>query len=128
MKISQKQIEAVLALPGPKRYEHFVKVVADREKVWGLYLNGWALASTDDGTTVFPLWPEKEYAEICAHEEWNGYQPREISLDDFMSLLLPKLESERVLPSVFFTPASKGVTPSITELRDALQLELQKYL
>lgn len=127
MKINQKQLEAVLALSGDKRFEHFVKVVADWEEVWGLYQDGWALAAADDGTTVFPLWPAKEYAQICAENEWNGYEPRSFSLADFMEALLPKLKSEGVLPGVFFTPSSKGVTPSVDELMSALKAELQNY-
>lgn len=127
MIINQKQVAAVIALPGNKRYEHFVKVVADREQVWGLYQEGWALAATDDGTTVFPMWPAKEYAEICAEKEWAGYIPRAISLSDFMDELLPKLMREGVLPGIFFTPSAKGVTPSVPELTNALEIELQNY-
>lgn len=53
MKIRSKQMDAVLRLSGAARFEHFVKVVADRQEAWGLYDGGWALAATDDGTPVF---------------------------------------------------------------------------
>ncbi len=33
MVLSSKQIESVLALPDKKRFDHFVKIVADRQKV-----------------------------------------------------------------------------------------------
>lgn len=127
MKVNPKQMEAVLALPGGKRFEHFIKVVADWREVWGLYQDGWALAAADDGTIVFPLWPAKEYAQICAVNEWNGYEPRSICLSDFTGVLLPKLKQDGVLPGVFFTPTSRGVTPSVDELSLALEAELQNY-
>jgi hypothetical protein len=127
MKVNPKQVEAVLALPGNRRFEHFIKVIADWQEVWGLYQDGWALAAADDGTTVFPLWPAKEYAQVCAAKEWSGYQPRSISLSEFMEVLLPKLKLDGVLPGVFFTPTSKGVTPSVDDLKIALDAELQKY-
>lgn len=127
MKASPSQMEAVLALPGVKRFEHFVKVIADWQEVWGLYQDGWALAEADDGTTVFPLWPAKEYAQVCTLNEWRGFEPRAISLGDFTEVLLPKLKLEGVLPGVFFTPTSKGVTPPVDELMAALQAELQNY-
>lgn len=127
MKVSPKQMEAVLALPGIKRFEHFIKVIADWQEVWGLYQDGWALAAADDGTTVFPLWPAKEYAQVCAANEWTGYEPRSISLSDFTEVLLPKLKLDGVLPGVFFSPTSKGVTPSVDELKSALEAELQNY-
>jgi hypothetical protein len=127
MKVNPRQMEAVLALPGVKRFEHFIKVIADWQEVWGLYDNGWALAAADDGTTVFPLWPAKEYAQVCAVNEWTGYEPRSISLSDFTEGLLPKLKLDGVLPGVFFTPTSRGVTPSVDELKLALDAELQNY-
>lgn len=127
MQVNPKQMGAVLALPGIKRFEHFIKVIADWQEVWGLYQDGWALAAADDGTTVFPLWPAKEYAQVCAEKEWKGYEPRAISLSDFMDVLLPKLKLDGVLPGVFFTPSSKGLTPSVDELRAALEAELQNY-
>jgi hypothetical protein len=126
VKVSHKQMEAMLALPGAKRFEHFIKVIAESQEVWGLYQNGWALAATDDATTVFPLWPAKEYAQACAVNEWAGYEPRSITLSDFREVL-SKLKMEGVLPGVFFTPTSKGVTPSVDELRLALEAELQNY-
>ena len=46
MKITNKQIEAVLKLDGPKRYSYFIKVAADQRSIWGLYDEGWALAAT----------------------------------------------------------------------------------
>jgi hypothetical protein len=127
MKVNPKQMEAVLALSGIKRFEHFIKVIADWQEVWGLYQDGWALAAADDGTTVFPLWPAKEYAQVCAANEWTGYEPRSISLSDFTEMLLPKLKLDGVLPGVFFTPTSKGVTPSVDDLKSALEAELQNY-
>ncbi len=127
MKVSPRQMEAVLALSGVERLDHFIKVIADWQEVWGLYQDGWALTGADDGTTVFPLWPAKEYAQLCALNEWKEFKPRAISLIDFTEVLLPRLKMEGVLPGVFFTPSSKGVTPPVDELVSALEAELQKY-
>jgi hypothetical protein len=74
--VNEKQIEAVLALSGPERVKHFVKVVADREEAWGLSDDGWALSATDDGGTAFPLWPARDYARLCAAQEWSTYSPQ----------------------------------------------------
>ncbi|OAF06066.1 hypothetical protein AYJ54_20470 [Bradyrhizobium centrolobii] len=127
MKVNPKQMEAVLALSGAKRFEHFIKVIADWQEAWGLCKDGWALAAADDGTTVFPLWPAKDYALVCATNEWDGYEPRSITLADLIEVLLPKLKRDGVLPGVFFTPTSKGVTPSVDDLKSALEAELQNY-
>ena len=117
----------MIALPGPKRFAHFVKAIVDREELWGLYDGGWALASTDDGTSVFPMWPAEEYAQLCAENEWRSYEPRSISLAGLLNDLLPKLQRDGVLPGVFMTPTSKSSTLSVEELIAALDAELQKY-
>lgn len=127
MKINPKQLVAVTMLPGPKRYEYFLKNVADWQEVWGLYRDGWAMAATDEGVRVFPMWPAKEYAEICAKNEWDGYQPQVFSLDDLIADLLPKLKCESILPGIFFTPNQKGVTPTIDQLIDDINSELKNY-
>ncbi len=127
MKINSKQIESVTALAGPKRYKHFVKVVADWEEVWGLYQDGWALAATDDGQQVFPLWPAKEYAQLCAEKEWVGYKPESFSLEDFMGELLPNLKADNVLPGIFYTSSDNGVTPTVDQLLSDLNEELENY-
>lgn len=127
MKISQKRIESVVALPGSKRYEHFIKVAADCEEVWGLYQDGWALAATDDGQKVFPVWPSKEYAELCKEKEWAGYEAESFSLADFMDELLPNLKSDGVLLGVFYTPSDKGTTPTVDQVIQDLNHELGNY-
>lgn len=127
MKVNAKQIEAVLALPGSQRFDHFVKVVADWQQAWGLYRDGWALAAADDGVPVFPLWPAKEYAQICAASEWAGHEPTAIPLDTLMDELLPTLKDDGVHVGVFFAPSGKGVTVPPEDLAAALGAELQNY-
>ena len=127
MRISQKQLESVTSLPGNVRYEHFVKMAADRQAVWGLHQDGCALAQGNDGVTVFPLWSAPEYAEVCALNEWQGFEPREITLQALFEDLLPRLEVDKFLPGVFYTPTNKGVTPTIRQLIDDLNRELEKY-
>lgn len=127
MRVNAKQMEAVLALPGPRRFEHFVKVVADWQQAWGLYHDGWALAAAEEGVPVLPLWPAKEYAQMCAAGEWAGHEPTAIPLDALMDELLATLKRDGVLVGVFFTPSGKGVTVPPDELFAALGAELQNY-
>jgi hypothetical protein len=127
MDVNDKQLSAVLKLPGRERFKHFVIRVVDEQVAWALFREGWALAATDDGQTVFPLWPAQRYADICATGDWDGYESVAIPLDDLLAELLPNLERDGVLPGVFFVPNGAGVTPSVQELRAALDDELQRY-
>jgi hypothetical protein len=124
MKTNEKKIAAVLALPGPKRYSHFIKVAADQRKVWGLFRDGWALAVTDDGKRAFPLWPAEEYARQCAVQEWRDYTPREIDLDTLFEVLIPKLRDSGDIVAVFPTPCQRGVIPEVEVLVADLRHEL----
>lgn len=127
MRVSERQIEAILSLPGEDRFKHFVKMVVDTEEAWGLYQDGWAMACTDDNQSVFLLWPSEEYARLCAVDEWESYQPRSIPLEDILEFLLPKLRQEGALPGVLYSPSGEGVTPSIEELEGSLREEMSRY-
>ena len=127
MSLHPKQIESVISLIGPERYKHFIKQVADSEVVWVLEDDGWALAATDTGETVFTVWPAKEYAELCAQDEWASYEPSEVSLDEFMNELLPKLNDDGILVGVFYTPKNKGVTQTVAKIIEDISLELKQY-
>lgn len=127
MAISQKQIEAIINLPAPKRYSHFIKKAVGWQKVWGLYDDGWALSETDDGQPVFPLWPEKEYAELCADGDWAGYSPEPIELDEVLESMIPMLRERNILPGVFFTSAGGSVNADVDRFEQDLRSELANY-
>jgi hypothetical protein len=124
---SEREIQAVLGLDGPKRFSHFLKRVADEEVAWGLWHDGWALMANSDDSQVFPLWPAREYAELHRVGEWVAYEARGIPLADLLDQLLPKLAEAGVLAGVFPTPKGKGVTPMPEELAAALRKELEHY-
>ncbi|MFO0591157.1 MAG: DUF2750 domain-containing protein [Polyangiaceae bacterium] len=125
--ISQRQFEAILGLSGPKRFSHFIKRVADEERAWGLWDDGWALMTNSDGDQVFPLWPASEYADLFRTGEWATFTAKEISLEELLNNLIPKLVEMRALPGVFPTPGGKGITPTPGELATALREELERY-
>lgn len=127
MSASQKQIEAVLKLPAPQRYSHFIKKVVGWRKLWTLYDDGWAMSESDEGEPIFPLWPEKEYAELCISGEWSNYIPRSIDLDEVLDSMIPILKERGILPGVFFTLEDGSVNASIEEFESDLREELSRY-
>jgi hypothetical protein len=123
---SRAEIDAVLRLDGPARFAHFVKRVADEERAWGLWREGWALVA-DGQSDVFPLWPAPEYAERCRSGDWEGHEAEEIALGDLLDELLPKLAARGIRPGVFPTPDGKGVVTTVEDLSRALRAELERY-
>jgi hypothetical protein len=125
--ISQKQIEAILELPAPRRYDHFIKKVVGWRKLWGLYDDGWAMSETSEGEPVLPLWPEREYAQLCATDIWASYTPREIELEEFLNDVLPTLREEGIHPGAFYIPSGGSVDIDLDQLEKDLRAELSKY-
>ena len=117
------QLEAMLRLPGPERYAHFLVEAAGAREVWGLWDDGWALAEGSRGQRVLPIWPGREYAERCAVGLWSGYEPRAISLDELFDQLMPHLALTGTELGVFYTPSGKGVLPGHERLEEDLRAE-----
>lgn len=85
------------------------------------------MSETDEGLPVFPLWPEKEYAELCVSGDWANYEPKSIDLDEVLDSMIPMLGERNILPGVFFTMADVSVNASADELEADLREELSKY-
>jgi hypothetical protein len=125
MAIDTRQVQETVMLSGPQRYEYFIRRVAQTGTVWSLYRNGWALAKKEDGSLVFPLWPDREFATICADYEWTGYEPQSFSLDELVDGLLPQLEQDGIATGIFYTPGARDVMPSAGLLLRDLDDELK---
>jgi len=126
MALDAEQVKEVVRLPAQERYAYFVERVAQTREVWGLYRNGWALATKDDGTLVLALWPEREFAQLCAEFEWEGYEAHAFGLDELLDELLPQLQTDGLVPGIFRTPGSKGAMPTPGLLRIDLRDELAR--
>lgn len=127
MTLNIQEIESVLKLEGEQRYKYFIKKIVGNDEVWGLYNNGWALVSDDNGDKLFPIWPAKEYAKLCSNSGWENYQPQSFTIDSFLEDLLPQLHSNKMLFAVFITPSSLGVTPTLEQIENDINTELMKY-
>lgn len=124
--INEKEIKSVINLPKEKRYEYFIKKSADLGFVWGLYKEGWALASDEENNHILPLWPAKEYAQLCSKDEWEGYQGEQIDIHDFINIYLDELVINKITPGIFYTPEDRGIIISYDMLKEDLERELER--
>ena len=90
-------------------------------------MDEWALAADDGGQQAFPIWPAREYASQCSSREWEGHEAEEISLEDLVGELLPKLERAGLRVAVFPTPGDRGVVVEPRRLLLDLEAETTKY-
>ncbi|WP_299516242.1 DUF2750 domain-containing protein [uncultured Rummeliibacillus sp.] len=124
--MNNKEIEVVSTLPASKRYEYFIKKVADFEEVWGLFDDGWAISEDDNGNPLMPFWPKKEFANLCAVDDWKNYKAEKIELEDFMQEWLPGMKVDGIKPSIFWNNVDSSVLDIDTLFLD-LADELKKY-
>ncbi|WP_252091313.1 DUF2750 domain-containing protein [Pseudomonas sp. MWU13-3659] len=121
-----KKLKNISSLMAEERLGYFVRKVSDFEQVWGLYDDGWATSGLN-GKEVVPFWPEKEFAELCAKDEWKGFSPCLIPMSDFLNKWLPGMHADSRLCQIFPVPSDGGVVMTATKLEEALREELEQY-
>lgn len=86
------------AIAVKERHERFITRVLETKVVWALDKNNETLAASqcssqqNAGCQVVPFWSEKNYAELCAKDDWFDYLPKSFTLDVFLEGLLPHLD------------------------------------
>jgi hypothetical protein len=126
--VSDKQFEAVIALSAPRRYEHFIKRIADSEAVWSLRSReGWVMSGDGQGGELMPVWPHPRYAAACATDAWSGTEPAAIPLHDFRAKWLPGLERDGRRLAVFPVPQGYSIPAAPERMRADLEEELAWY-
>lgn len=126
--VSAAEQQAVSALSAEERYLYFLKKVADWETAWGLWDDGWALYGVEsENSEALPLWPSREYAENCACESWIRYQPKEISVEELFSDILPSLRSMGRVIVGFPNSTCRGVVRELSTFEHDLAGELSRY-
>ena len=126
--LSPQQHDAVSALDGPQRYQHFIARVADTQVVYGLRTEeGWVSACDDAGAQGMPLWPHPAYALACATGEWAGATPADIDVYDFVDDWLPAMASQGIKAIVFATSASNGTLVDPAQVGADLEDEFSRY-
>lgn len=76
---------------------------------------------------MLPLWPEKEFAALCAVDEWRDYIPEAIELENFLQKWVPGMTKDKTLISVFPTVKASGQIISPSDINEDLLHESQKY-
>jgi hypothetical protein len=125
--IGSKELQSVLALPGPKRYAHTVKQIADWQQVWGLHSpGGWASAADESGNPAFAIWPHAEYAKACVAGEWADSEPNAIEVHEFLSRILSPLVEQRAMVAVFPIPIGSVVLVTAAQFELDIRSELER--
>jgi len=125
------EIDKLFKKPGEKRYDYFIKTVADTEEVYGLAdEEGWALIGDEemDGD-ILPLFPHPELAERFRVENEEEFGEYAIGILDVNELLewLDDMVEEGMLVAVFPDLQISGAVIAPQHLKKDLEDELEKY-
>ena len=120
------KFKQVAGLPCAERHAYFVRKVADTQEVWGLYQAGWATAQVD-GRVAIPFWPEAAFAQACASGDWEHFQPRAITLGDFLHKWLPGMTGNGQLAFVCPVPQGSASVAAPCDLLADLKEEAGQY-
>jgi hypothetical protein len=123
-----KEIEKVVSLNPEKRYSYFIKKIADRESVYTLTTQKGEVANSNlECKTLFPLWSDKEYAELCKVAGWENFNVVELSLDDLESNIIKTIAKSGDLLNIFPVGDKMGLIVDAAEFKRDLDRELENY-
>ncbi|NWK76194.1 DUF2750 domain-containing protein [Acinetobacter sp. SwsAc6] len=141
LNLSQKQIQAVLKLPAPEKYSHFIKETVGSDEIWTLYkgelydgnledspMEGEYAYLQDDNSNLFlPLWPAEVYADLCRVNSWEKFQPIWMGIEQFIDEYLPHFLERNIKFCIFPTVDDTGVIPTVEQFVRDLNTELSLY-
>jgi hypothetical protein len=121
-----QKIQNIQNLSDKARCDYFVRKVADFRTVWGLGNTGWATARIDEIAAI-PFWPEMDFAALCATDEWQGFAPKPIMLNDFLLKWLPGMQADHRKCLIFPIQKNLGLILPPMQLHDFIEDELRQY-
>lgn len=117
------QFEAVMNQEPQLRYNYFIKKVCETKEVWVLYKDSCAQIIDPQGNTLFPFFPEKEFADVLA--EGTEFKAESLNLVEFVNEWLLQMKKDNVKPAIFPNGQNMRVV-SVDLLVTDLQKEIEK--
>ena len=94
-----------------QNYDVFIDDALSTGCVWGLEgEEGWALCPSvnNDDLDVMPIWSQPEYAKAHCVDEWSGYEPVPISLEELLDDWLPGMHEDVLMVGVNWNTDMEG--------------------
>ena len=126
MKLTDKELSALLAQSAEMRYKYSIKRIADAYCLWTIVSSdGSIFLIADNGYRMFPIWPFREYAEIYMGGKTIGFDVIPMDLNKFESEMIDIICGNNIPLAVF--PISDDDTGKIVDL-DAFVKDLSNEL
>ena len=90
-----------MSLADAERYNYMIRRLADSEQLYLLDNNGWVTYGDNNGNILLPIWPEEEFANLCAIDEWAAANSVAMNLEKFFLDLIPALVEQNIRLAIF---------------------------
>ena len=112
---TQREMSDIDTMTVPERVQYFLTRTLESEEIWGLAdTQGWILHE-EEGKTILPLWPYRQFASECI--DTMDLEAQSTSLDHFVESILHKLVVQEIQVELWPTPRQRGVLLDATELQ-----------
>ncbi|WP_419868696.1 DUF2750 domain-containing protein [Chryseobacterium sp. CT-SW4] len=126
--VNRNRLENILKLEPLKRYQYFIKYVADWEVFYTLTdKNGNYILSELEGQKLFPVWSAEEFVKLCMISGWEGTSIKKMNLDDLENEIIDFVANSDYLFNVFPVHDKTGFVVNLDEFSRDLSEELKNY-
>ncbi|GHF02837.1 DUF2750 domain-containing protein [Thalassotalea profundi] len=126
MNMALEKLNDIKEMNDEKRADYFIKAVIENNKIWILTdEHGCVMLNTEDGDCV-PVWPNEEFAQLWATEEWQSCKAESISLNKWFSRWTAGLLDDEISIVVFPNESDQGMIYEPDDLENSLKAEQKK--
>ncbi|WP_372882296.1 DUF2750 domain-containing protein [Psychromonas sp.] len=107
--LDPQQIRTIQQYDAQQRYHYLLKEVINNAQIWLLVdEHGCVMLNTEEEDCV-PVWPNKEFAQAWATEEWSHCKAEAISLEKWHNRWTHGLEEDELAVVVFPDQNNEGL-------------------
>lgn len=126
MSISSDQLNTIEKYDEEKRLNYLLQQVISNKEIWILADNhGCVMLNTEDEDCV-PVWPNEEFAQRWATDEWQECKAEAISLNKWYSRWSTGLADDELALVAFPNQDNQGLVLFPEEFEEALFKETKK--
>lgn len=111
----------ILNFDAEQRCKYLLKQVVANQEIWILTDQHGSVMVTTDEEDCIPVWPNQEFAQMWATNEWEGFEAKSIPLSQWHKKWTSGLEEDELSVVVFPLPDDEGAVFYPTELDDEIQ-------
>ncbi len=107
--------------------DRFIVEALELGCVWGLQgPDGWALSASEDhdDVDVMPFWSQESFARAHCVDDWAGYQPVPVDLEEFLEDWLPGMHEDVLLVGINWNEELEGDEMEPLDLLEEFEAEM----